>query len=360
MADEKTFPADDKGRPNSGEPSTEATGPDDFDGVWKHMVDRFLPDFLRLFHPEAYADIDWERGVESLDKDLKKLRPKAKASSRWADKLLKVWRRSSPAKDAKDFVGSEPGLVYLHMEFQNQRASDLPERMFVTSYRVFDRHRCPVVGLVVLGQKGSWDLEPSFGWRFWGGRFEIEFPVVKLWEYNEPKRWAELEAIAETNPAAVLTMAHLKAMATQNQASSRYAWKLALFRRLLASHYERHDIEALLDFVDWLMQLPEPFEEQLDKEVEEMEATKRVPYTTPWERRGIKKGRKEGLQKGLQKGLRLGKAGLLKSLSTQRFGELSDDVVERIDRADLDTLDRWSRHLLDAKRLEDIFDDEIS
>ncbi len=38
----------------------------------------------------------------------------------------------------------------------------------------FDRYRYPVVGLVVLGQKGSWSLEKWFGWSLWGGRFEIE------------------------------------------------------------------------------------------------------------------------------------------------------------------------------------------
>ncbi len=113
------------------------------------------------------------------------------------------------------------------------------------------------------------------------------------------------------------------------------------------------------------MRLQEPLEERLDKEVEEMEATKRVPYMTPWERRGIKKGRKEGLEKGLKKGrqeglqdgLRLGKAEILKGLVTQRFGELSDELVERIDRADIDTLDRWSRNLLAAKSLLDVFGD---
>ncbi len=40
-----------------------------------------------------------------------------------------------------------------------------------------------------------------------------------------------------------------------------------------------------------------------------------------------------------------------------RFGELSQWAGERFDRADIDTLDRPSRRLLDAKRLEDVFDD---
>ncbi len=143
-------------------------------------------------------------------------------------------------------------------------------------------------------------------------------------------------------------------------ASRRFTWKLRLFRLLLESRYERHDIEALLDYVDWLMQLPAPFEQRLDEEIEKMEATKRVPYMTPWERRGVEKGLEKGLEKGRQEGLRLGKAELLKSMLSRRFGELSEDVIECIDRADIDSLDCWSSRIFDAKRLEDVFGDEDS
>ncbi len=60
--------------------------------------------------------------------------------------------------------------------------------------------------------------ETSFGWQVWGTRMGLEFPVVKLWEYNKPERWAELEAQAEEDPVALLVMAQLKTKATQNKA----------------------------------------------------------------------------------------------------------------------------------------------
>ncbi len=62
-------------------------------------------------------------------------------------------------------------------------------------------------------------------------------------------------------------------------------------------------------------------------------------------------------QEGLEEGLRQGKAELLKTLTSQRFGELPRSAIERFDRADVDTLDRWSRQFLDAGRLEDVFED---
>ena len=85
------------------------------------------------------------------------------------------------------------------------------------------------------------------------------------------------------------------------------------------------------------------------KEVEDMLAER----VARWPQRWLEEGRQEGRQEGQ----RLGKAELLKSLAEQRFGELPTWAAERLDRADVDTLDRWSRRLLDAGRLEDVFAD---
>ncbi len=65
----------------------------------------------------------------------------------------------------------------------------------------------------------------------------------------------------------------------------------------------------------------------------------------------------EGEKKGEKKGRRLGQAKTLKTLARHRWGDLSDSAIERIDRADVDTLDHWTCRLLVVERLEDIFQD---
>jgi hypothetical protein len=42
----------------------------DYDSPWKEMLEGYFPDFMVFFFPEAYEDIDWARGYESLDKEL--------------------------------------------------------------------------------------------------------------------------------------------------------------------------------------------------------------------------------------------------------------------------------------------------
>jgi len=48
----------------------------------------------------------------------------------------------------------------------------------------------------------------------------------------------------------------------------------------------------------------------------------------------------------------------LKNLVQRRFGDPPDWAVGRIDRADVDTLERWSYLVLDATGLEEVFQDD--
>jgi hypothetical protein len=109
------------------------------------------------------------------------------------------------------------------------------------------------------------------------------------------------------------------------------------------------------------------------KEVHNMVVERAATWPEMWAREGreegrkegLEKGRKEGQKKGLEKGrkegqkegLRLGKVEMLSGLASHRFGKLPQWAVERLERADVETLDAWSRRLLDAKRLEDVFGD---
>ncbi len=64
------------------------------------------------------------------------------------------------------------------------------------------------------------------------------------------------------------------------------------------------------------------------------------------------------MAEGEAKGQRLGMARTLKNLVQRRFGDLPDQAVDRIDRADVDTLERWSYRVLDATVLEEVFQDD--
>ncbi len=43
---------------------------DEYDSPWKQLLERFFPEFMAFFFPDAHGEIDWEAGYEFLDKEL--------------------------------------------------------------------------------------------------------------------------------------------------------------------------------------------------------------------------------------------------------------------------------------------------
>jgi flagellar biosynthesis/type III secretory pathway protein FliH len=110
--------------------------------------------------------------------------------------------------------------------------------------------------------------------------------------------------------------------------------------------------------------LPTELEKRLMDEVYTLERNVTMPYVTSAERFGIEKGlqqglqqgRQEGRQEGRQKGRQEGEAALLQSLLARRFGALPDFVRIRLDGATVEQLESWAIKVLDARSLDEIFD----
>ena len=76
-------------------------------------------------------------------------------------------------------------------------------------------------------------------------------------------------------------------------------------------------------------------------------------WTQQWMDEGIEKGIEKGVEKG-----RLAMAKVLKHHLQLRFGDLPAWATDRIDRADVDTLEVWAYRVLDATSLEDVLKDD--
>ena len=112
----------------------------DYDSPWKEALDAYFEPFMAFFFPDAHSDIDWSRGYESLDKELQKIVHEGELGRRHVDKLVKVW-----LKDGRE------QWVLIHIEVQADEDAAFGERMFVYSYRLFDRYnRREVVSIAVL------------------------------------------------------------------------------------------------------------------------------------------------------------------------------------------------------------------
>ena len=66
------------------------TEPDDYDNPWKQALEGAFPEFMAFYFPEAAARIDWQRGHEFLDQELRQVVRDAESGKRHVDKLARV------------------------------------------------------------------------------------------------------------------------------------------------------------------------------------------------------------------------------------------------------------------------------
>ena len=285
---------------------------DDYDTPWKGSLDEYFDEFLALFFPHVYGEIDWSRPVEFLDKELQQVALEAETGRRYADQLAKVWKKNG-----------EPGWVLIHIEVQGQPEATFAERVYTYNHRLFDRDKLLVASFAVLTDDNEQWRPDRFHYELWGCKVDFAFPIVKLTDYRE--RWAELEQ--SNNPFAIVVMAHLKTRETQTDPERRHFWKFYLIRLLYDRGYGRQDIISLFRFIDWMMRLPDDLERVWISQVAQLETERNMQYVTSVERFAIQKGREEGREEGA--------ARLLLHLVHHRFGEIPKYATEQMQHLSL-------------------------
>ncbi len=144
----------------------------DYDSPWKEILERFFESCIAFFFPQAHAQIDWSRGVEFLDKELQKIMADAAIGRRLADKLAKVYLRS----------GKEL-WVLVHLEVQGQRQKLFERRMYIYSYRAFDRFGRMVASFAILTDENRNWRPNEFGYKLLGTEMSLKFQTVKLLDF---------------------------------------------------------------------------------------------------------------------------------------------------------------------------------
>jgi hypothetical protein len=312
----------------------------DFDNPWKDVLEHFFAQFLEFFFPEAHAAIDWSRRYESLDKELQQIVSDSELGLRLADKLFKVWLQDG-----------QEAWILIHVEIQNQRDAAFAERMFVYNYRIYDRHRQPVISLAVMG-----DDEPSwrpdhFGYGMFGCTMGIRFPIVKLLDYASQAD--QLETVP--NPFAAAVLAHLKTRETRADAAARRSRKLRLIKSLYDRGLDGEQVRLLFKFLDSMLVLPRELEKALSLDLAEFEKERKMPYVSSIERIAREEGKAEGKEEGKAEGKAEAKVETLLRLLTKRLGtpvpaELEADIRSTCDLA---RLDAWIDAGLEAGDLAD-------
>jgi hypothetical protein len=115
----------------------------DNDSPWKDLIDAAFEEFLHFFAPVAAADIDWSHAPVALDTELQALAVGAELGRRYADKLVRVRRRSG-----------DDVYVLVHVEVQGRRDPQFAARMAEYRRRIESRWDRPVFSMAILADDG--------------------------------------------------------------------------------------------------------------------------------------------------------------------------------------------------------------
>lgn len=302
------------------------------DTPWKQILESYFPQFMAFFFPEAYSEIDWDRGFDFLDGELQQVTREAETGKRIVDKLVKVYLRNG-----------QENWVLIHIEIQNQKENEFSDRVYIYSTRLFDKFRRPIASFAVLGDGDrSWRPQ-SFQQEVLGSRHDFSFQIAKLLDYEEEELLK-----TSTNPFSIVVQAHLAAQATksktrqQNRRQQKYNLTIMLYER----GWSKQEIIDLYRFIDWVLTLPPELEESFRQDIVNYEREKNMPYISTIERMGQAKGKAEGKIEG--------RVDLIALLLAQQLGTLPVETIEDLKKVPIAQLDQLALNLRDFTNIDDL------
>lgn len=275
----------------------------DLDSPWKEALEHFLPAAMELYFPEAYQQIDWGRGYTFVNKELQRIQPRHAVGRRTVDVLARVYLKAG-----------QEAHVLAHVEVQGEAEEEFPERLYIYSYRLFDKERRPVATFAILADASPNWRPTEFRQEVLGCTVLLEFPTVKLLDFREQREMLE----NSTNPFAVFTLACLDVLETVGKPEQRLAAKLAQVRRLRDLGLSQEERAELFRLVDWAMALPEPLQMHFDEELARDEEEGKMPFMTSFERRAQQRAQQQTASQAV-----------IQALQT-RFGGVPEALAERV------------------------------
>jgi hypothetical protein len=268
----------------------------DYDSPLKDIIEGHFESFLELLFPDIHRDIDFSRGCRFLSKELRKITPDSKVGKRYADVLVKVYLKD----------GSEKYIcIFIHIEVQRTRDPHFMLRVFVYYYRIFDKFwekGSEVISLVILIDEDENYRPDEYSSGRWGFEHRLKVPVVKIIDFKNKKELRERLENTK-NPMAILVRALLKSYeAKKVDNEKKYNIKFELIRQCYALGYSKDKTRSFLNFVDYLIHLPEYLEKRLSEEIIKIEEENKMPYVASWERIAKKEGERIGEKRGEKRG----------------------------------------------------------
>lgn len=284
------------------------------DRIFKEFLERFLPEFMRIFFPEEAARLDFST-ITFLRQELVITLPG------------QIMRITDVVVEVKTLTG-ESETIIVHVEVEANKPKPLPQRMFdyYALLRLLRKHRVLPIALVLKRGVGGlkWRLykEELFGRKL----IQFRYGQVGLRDLHS----ADYLALDDPIAAALATL-----MKPGEQSNAEV--KLQALQTVVDSNLTDSDKLFLINVVETYL----PKVEVFDAREEVMQALQDVELT--WGERLLQEGEEKGMHK------------LLLLQLTYKFGELPQEFVNQLYAiTDREHLAALSAQVLTAQSLDEI------
>ncbi len=301
------------------------------DTAWKDIMESYLKEFAELCLPDVYVLIDWEKPWISLEKELHAISKDDITGKKVVDKLFKVYLKN----------GDEQ-WVLIHLEIQDEAKDIFSKRMFIYSYRLYDKYQQAVLSCALLTDTNRLWRPDHYEVGFGGSTLRLNYRVVKLLDYQGEEAMLE----SSSNVFASVILSYLAAQRVKKRSDKERAQvKYDLTKRLYRKGYSKEQILKLYLYIDWVLHLSEADEIKYKEAVFELEAEQNMAYISTIESMGIKKG------------IQQGECSLLMRLLKHKFRTVPKNYDRKLSEGSAEDLLRWGERVLDARSLDEVFEE---
>jgi len=287
------------------------------DQLFKELIEAFFEEFIELFFPEIHKAIDFSQ-LNFLKQE--QFIDIVEGESKVVDLLVETKLKG------------EDSVIVVHIDNQAQYQENFSERMFWYFIRIYHKLRYPIIPIAVFSYDEVRD-EPA--------NYKMEFPFLKVVDFNylivqlKKKNWKEY--IESDNPIAGSLMSKM-----DYGKDEKIRVKLEFLKIILRLQLNLAQVEYLVKFFDTYLVLTPQEESELEKamkkELPEKEVSQMAEIMTSWERRGLEKGKAEVVIRILSK----------------KFGELPEDLTEKINSAHESQIESLIEDILQIQSLDDV------
>lgn len=227
------------------------------DELLKGAFEDNFPDFLRFVYPDAEEILDFEKGIEFMDKELHAIIPdrERKKDKRVADLLAKLYLKDGTEK-----------WILLNVEIEGSNDPEFAFRLYQYNYRIRDRYKVSVAAVAIFTGDEQQIRPSEYKDQLLGTKLSFKYLTYHVFDHNQET------LIEKQNPFALIVLACQKALLEGKIPDEELGkQRLTIAKALIGQNYSRDKIISFMVFLkNFIFINNENINRIFDQQIEEL------------------------------------------------------------------------------------------